>query len=102
MKKIKFSHRYTKLEKIDKNKPVVLIDVMSISLGALSRYFLEYDTIFKDNGKFDFYPLKPGRHLLLFFVDKKGTLFTTIRRETESKKKYYLENIGYEFKIIAP
>jgi len=100
MNKIMFSHKYQKLKNIQKDKPVVLIDVMSIELSQLSKYFIEYDTMFYSNGQKDNYPLKDGKYLLLFFVDKGLSLFTTIRRETESKKKYYVENIGYEFEVV--
>jgi len=100
MNKIKFSHMYKKLEGIEKNKPVALIDVMSISLCRLSKYFIEYDTSFMDDDVWDNYPLKDGTYLLLFFMDKNWKLFTTIRRETPSKKKYYVDNIGCEFELV--
>ena len=100
MNKIKFSHKYKKLEGIEISKPVVLIDMMDIDLCCLSRFFLEYDTLYVEDGISKHYPLKNGRYLLLFFVDKNFRLFTTIRRLTINKEKYYLSNIGYEFEVV--
>jgi len=86
MKSIKFSHRYRKLEKINVSNPVTLIDVLEISVSEWSDIFLEYDTVYFENGVKKNYPLRDdGRYLLLFFMDCDGCLFTTIRRCTPRK-----------------
>ena len=100
MRKIKFSHMYNKLNGIDCSKPVKLIDCESRGLGSLTDEFLEYDTSYVDDGVEKNYPLVSGHYLLLFFVDSKGSLFTTIRRETPSKYDYYMGSVGCSFDLI--
>ena len=91
---------YEKLKNIDASKPVHLIECMAIELNQLTDEFIEYDTGFYDGTEKDNYPLKDGKYLILFFVDNRGTLFTTIRRQTQSKNEYYFTSIGCEFELV--
>jgi len=90
--KIKFSHNYNKLSGVKNNK-AVLIEVIPVKMENLHKPFLDYDT---DNGKF--YLPKLGIYLLLIF-NSGGFIFTTIRRQTPEKKKYYDGCIGQEFDV---
>lgn len=100
---IKFSYLYDKLlnEHNDCIDNAILIEVLNVNLESLSASFIEYDTncgIFK-------LP-KKGKYLMLIFLKQKenyicsNDLFTTLRRWTEDKEKYYRESIGTTFDII--
>lgn len=94
--KIKFSHYYPKLY-TDNGillSSAQLLQVLVVDLSELSKPFLDYDT---DNGVYEL-PNK-GKYLLLIY--KYGSLFTTLRRWTEEKEKYYRENIGKTFDIVV-
>jgi hypothetical protein len=100
---IKFSHKYKKLGTSYLDNIVstaTLIEVVVVELSNLSKEFISYDT---DDGRFQlpsagFYMMlifkKPGR------LDSDTTdIFTTMRRYTFEKEKYYRENIGKVFDI---
>ncbi|HRS98123.1 MAG TPA: hypothetical protein P5040_08040 [Smithella sp.] len=104
MHTIKFSHVYKKL--LDEHNDVIefatLIDVRRVEISELHQKFKEYDT---DNG---LYALPPkGIYLMLIFLKppelNNGTcaanLFTTLRRSTPTKDKYYRAAIGEMFLI---
>ena len=92
---------YEKLKKIEKNKPVKLVECFQIKLAGLNDEFIEYDaTYYKGNVK-KRYPLPAGPYLLLFFVDANGTLFTTIRRQTPRKTEYYNNAVGDSFEVVV-
>ena len=112
MHKIKFTHVYNKL--LDESNNVVscaiLLGVYEINLEDQHSKFIEYDT---DYGKF---PLpKRGKYLMLLFEkikyhrlvnnklrEQKGRhLFTTLRRSTPEKLKYYKSCVGQEFSITS-
>ncbi len=100
MNKIKFSHKYLKLMSVDSSEPVTLVQVFSDNTSHLSDEFIEYDTIYYENGKKKNYPLKDGMDcLVLLFVDSSGKLFSTIRRSTPSKDAYYMTAIGIDFRL---
>lgn len=100
MKKIKFSHLYNKLRGIDLSKPVKLIDLILIRGDSISKDFIEYDTEYWHDGIKKNYPLNLSvEHILLFFKDDKGLLFTTIRRKTDRKLEYYKSNLGKLFQL---
>ena len=63
MNKIKFSHRYEKLKKINLCEPVTLLEVFESNTTHLSDCFLTYDTSYYDfdTSKFLKYPLLSGR-----------------------------------------
>ena len=106
--KIKFSHHYLKMG-ITFPKDAILREVFKVKLEDLHRDFIERDTIFFDNGRLGFYPLpKKGNYMVLLFEQYplvfKGSeggmpMWTTIRKYTPAKYKYYLENRGKLFEI---
>jgi hypothetical protein len=101
--KIKFSHCYGKL--LDGNeRPVLaakLLEVLPVDLGDLSRWFIAYDT---DHGVYKL--PKKGKYLLLIFrrtnsaLLKGKDIFTTLRRATPEKEKFYRGAIGQWFDVI--
>jgi len=103
MNKIRFSHMYDKLRGVDLSKPAVLIRMEEIQdIRMLPENFLVYDTKYHNsNGDKEYYPLKKDqKYLLLYFMDDKGLLFTTIRRWTPGKWEYYFQSQGYGFDIV--
>jgi hypothetical protein len=97
-KKIKFSHRYLKMK--DGFERSTLLDVIPVKLEELSIRFLEYDTAYTDAaGNIEHYPLPAkGDYLILVLqnhtIDYDGPMWTTIRRRTPEKEKYYRSMIG--------
>lgn len=98
MKTIKFSHRYMKMK--DGFEQSTLLDVLPVKLEDLSIRFLEYDTVYIDeNGNHEHYPLPTkGDYMILVLqnhtIDYNGVMWTTIRRRTPEKEKYYRNLIG--------
>ena len=104
--KIKFSHRYYKLQGIENGDIVSLLGVFPFDLEKdLNNVLHEYDTLYHEKGESKYYPLpQKGKYLLLVFV-KSGmipSVFTTIRRWTPRKESYYRMNRGLEFEVIKP
>jgi len=89
---IKFSHRYPKLHD---QKSALLLAVELRGLSDLTAKFIEYDTAF-DGGH---YPLPPAQYMVLVFLGNEMIPFTTVRRWTEEKFRYYHSNIGKVFDI---
>ncbi len=106
---IKFSHPYDKMPAgyyLSK-----LLDVLPVKLEDLSQEFLKYDTFIEGD---EYYKLpKKGDYMILMLrstaiKDEAGNiiepsqLWTTIRRRTPAKEKYYRSLIGQvaECKII--
>jgi hypothetical protein len=66
MNKIKFSHNYWKLPPAEGY--ALLLEVLEVKLENLSRAFINYDTMYMENGKDGYYKLpKKGDYLLLIF-----------------------------------
>ena len=93
MKTIKFSHNYPKLHG---QEDAVLIKVHIINHNQLSAKLIMYDT---DKGDGTYYVLPNTKLIYLLFEGGEGIPFTTIRRYTEGKLKYYQLSIGHLFKI---
>lgn len=97
MNTIKFSYQFPKLlgaqnTLIERAK---LLQVLMVDLADLSAEFLDFDTFY---GK---YPLpKQGKYMLLIFL-KPGNcdVFTTLRRWTPEKERYYTAQVGEVFHI---
>lgn len=93
--KIKFSHNYKKIAGITEAR---LIEVINVNLQNLSKEFIEYDTE-------NIYKLpKTGNYMILIFhkeceANISSNIFTTIRRRTDEKEKYYRENLGKIFAV---
>lgn len=91
MNKIKFSHNYKKL---NGETNAELFNVIVIDLENQAESFIDYDT---DNYYYDL--PKKGKYILLLFKGFNGTIFTTLRRHTDSKFDYYYNLIGQPFNI---
>jgi hypothetical protein len=100
---IKFSHFYKKMPRDYKLSK--LLDVFNIKLEELSEYFLKYDTTYEeriDDGvnsisQEERYPLpNKGDYMILLLQagSGRGQIWTTIRRRTDDKEKYYRGHIG--------
>ena len=106
MKQIKFSHEYRKL--LNESEVVIrtakLLAVIPVNLEQLPACFLDYDT---DCGSYQL--PKKGSYLILIFqkiyepqYTEANNLFTTLRRSTPEKIRYYTGAIGelFDVKII--
>lgn len=103
MNTIKFSHDYWKLPVGAINGGIAkLLYVQKIKLEEQTTFFLNYDTTIrqKDELGHAFYPLPDKGDYLLLLFDCDGTIFTTLRRYTEEKSLYYLNNIGNYFQMV--
>jgi len=102
MTQIKFSHIYNKL--LDSHDDVIgkatLLQVIPIKLEDLSADFIDYDT---DYGTYQL-PVKGEYMMLIFLKPSFGcpnlNLFTTLRRWTPEKYRYYLEKVGKIFEVV--
>jgi len=93
------SHWYEKLRGINESEPVTLLEVFKSNTTHLSASFLDYDTIYFENGKQKKYPLQKNMQCLVLLFAQGNKLFTTIRRFTESKFTYYETAIGEDFEL---
>jgi len=94
MRTIKFSHTYTKLPPTP--SPSRLLEVFIVERSDLHRCFVDYDTHILNGGN---YPLPKGKLLVLLLLAESGQLWTTIRRFTSEKCKYYRGMRCKSFKI---
>jgi hypothetical protein len=99
MKTIKFSSDYLKLPRNSNGTQAVLIGVTTANLKYLKNatpQFIRYDTTKFDGTKYDF--TFDGNAIILTFIHMNtGVPFTTIRRYTKEKYKYYK---GLEWKTL--
>ena len=95
---IKFSHRYPKLHD---QKSARLVHIHLVSRSDMCADFIEYDTIFRNGNDIDHYPLPSGKYMVLVFLGDKLIPFTTARRHTEEKFRYYQDAIGRDFEIVS-
>lgn len=95
MPKIKFSHNYSKLWN---QETAVLVAIKEIIIDKdTNKDLIEYDTK-TSNG--EYFPLKNGKYIQLFFVGNKGIPFCTIRSAyPPTKISYYKKMIGKNFDI---
>lgn len=97
---IKFSHEYPKLHG---QTSATLNAVHNINLvnepGSEDEELIEYDTTFYEGTEKKHYPLESGVYLLLVFLGNKNIPFTTIRRWTPEKNRFYCEQIHKDFLI---
>ena len=98
--KIKFSYEYTKMPEFlsDNFNEAELLAVFFGDRNDLHKDFVEYDTEYWENGEKGNYPLPQGK-LLILLLKTDTILWTTIRRWTPQKEKYYRSNVGEIFKI---
>ena len=89
---IKFSHEYPK---IHGQKIAKLLSIEIVERINLTDKFIDYDTIF-DGG---FYSIPKGKYMILIFLGGEFIPFTTVRRWTPEKFRYYELNIGKIFNL---
>lgn len=94
MTKIHFSHKYYKMPDLATHS-TRLLQVLVADSKEFSNEFISYDTTFNGGA----YPLPKGKVLilLLFTGDR---LWTTIRRWTPQKEKYYKELMRKYVEIV--
>lgn len=110
MNKIKFSHKYSKLEcdALDGFPPwATLLDVFNGRFEDLSEGFKRFDGHYKifrkqESGQYlyNYYPFPKKGDCLVLLFQYGDLLFTTVRKRTDEKEKYYRENIGTEFEVV--
>jgi hypothetical protein len=102
---IKFSHEYPKLHY---QKSAQLLKVTLVDRSELSEKFIEYDTVYTvepaigvcSEAVMGHYPLPNGRYMILLFQGNEHIPFTTVRRFTEEKFRYYNSSVGKLFDIV--
>ena len=102
LNKLKFSHDYEKLPKYWEDTIALLLGVARIadmdSLKLCIPQLIKTDTMFR--GEEGHYSLDFKEGIILsFFHLNSNTLFTTIRRYTPEKFKYYKLNTGEIFEM---
>lgn len=90
---IKFSHKYPKLWG---QTSAILMNIYIMGTEELSDNMIVYDTKISDG---NYYKLPKGKVIVLYFHGGDGIPFTTIRRYTEMKFKYYQSKLREEFNI---
>jgi len=108
MKKIKFSHYYSKIPQKISNRPTWLVAVQIYdSIEQMPKEFLEYDTIYYDGFAKKNYPLPSGKVMLLVLFSGAGEsapnsfVWTTIRSWNKQKEQYYSKLVGKEVGIVV-
>ncbi len=104
--KIKFSHRYMKMPDLEKTI-TFLLEVVTIDQKELSSDFVDYDTSYFEGMGRELikrnFSLPKGKVLILILNSPysfKANLWTTIRRYTPEKERYYKGLRGQEVKIV--
>ncbi|MDO8460547.1 MAG: hypothetical protein Q7S74_05535 [Nanoarchaeota archaeon] len=105
-KTIKFSEEYEKMPFYADSPPTqaTLLEVFKVNSEELHSRFIEYDTIYFDKKEknWNYYKLPKGEVLVLLLkseFDDSFDLWTTIRRFTPQKYKYYKKARGETFNI---
>lgn len=78
----------------------VLGAVFVVDIKELSQHFLDWDTSYAEEGKTKHYDLPKGKVLVLLIVSGGMMIWTTIRRFTPEKERYYRSIVGQEVQII--
>lgn len=97
MNKIKFSHKYFKMPKPIASRScnsAMLLAVLNTTKDQLKEEFIHYDTLAVTGDK---YELPEGRLMVLLLLSSE--LWTTVRRWSPEKEKYYKSKIGEIFEI---
>jgi len=96
--KIHFSNEYFKLMGCDRR--AILLNVFKTHYNELDKNFIAYDTCYEDEkGNLLYYKLPKTELLCLLFFSRNGELFTTLRRFTPEKERYYESMVGKWFYI---
>lgn len=96
---VKFSHRYLKMPR--DYQASTLVDVFTLDARLLSESFIEYDATKFDGGLY-ILPRNGKVLVLMLLTSINKELWTTVRRHTPDKEKYYRGLIGQmvECKIV--
>jgi len=104
---IKFSHRYYKMPPLveDAESITNILQLFICDHKELSRAFKEYDVSYeKPNGDCGEYELPESKVIVILletYVRGEGNFaWTTIRRWTPQKEKYYQSIVGQEVQIV--
>ena len=97
MRTIRFSHRYEKMP--IEIKTAVLLGVEAWDVEKLPASFKDYDAEYEGEGATLYYHLPEKGKVIVLFLWGEHTLFTTIRRWSPSKEKYYRDLVGCDFLI---
>jgi hypothetical protein len=99
MNAIKFSHNYPKLWNQTQAK---LVAVELLDARTLHDDLIEYDTrILSGDDAAEYYELpKTGKLIQLVFIGGKGIPFCTLRRHTDEKYDYYINQIYKVFDVV--
>jgi hypothetical protein len=106
VKEIKFSHDYPKLHY---QKTARLLTIEIRHRDDLTDKFVEYDTIYPvsctvgvySEEKEAYYPLPKNKYIILVFIGDELIPFTTVRRYTEERYRYYNSEIGKLFDVVV-
>ena len=93
IKTIKFSHYYKKMPAV--LSPTYLKGVRLKHYNDLTEDFIREDTETVDGSFYDL----PKTHLLILDLWTEGKYWTTVRRWTPEKEKYYRSLVGKEVRI---
>ena len=94
---------YVKLQEIDTDAAVKLLEVFLNQKKYLSRSFIEYDTTYvSHDGQKRKYEVGTEKVLVLLFMDRNGRVFTDTRPYSADRLKYYSRSKGREFKVHLP
>jgi hypothetical protein len=97
--KIKFSKEYRKLPPDANGRLARLLFVHKIKLENQSEWFVKYDTESIDGSHYEL--PKKGDYLFLLYELTDGTMFTTMRRWTVEKEKYYRSLEGQFLEVVV-
>ena len=85
-KTIQFSHEYVKLYHQEHG---ILIAMFKTTKSKLSDMLLAYDTVYVEDGVKKYFDIPSGELIYLLFLGDFNIPFSTIRRYTPKKYKYY-------------
>lgn len=101
---LNFSHKgFVKLDHIDTDAAVVLLEVFYNQKKYLGNSFVKYDaTYIRADGQKGKYEIASEKVIVLLFMDRNGRIFTDVRPHTQEKLRYYSRSKGRLFKINFP
>lgn len=96
MKRIGFSHNYTKLHGTTRAR---LVECETVDTNLIDEAAIFYDTEYWDDDGYKFYDLKPGIYLRLLLMSECGIPFTTYRKANDENAEKYCNAVGEWFEI---
>ena len=98
MKRIGFSHNYTKLHGTTKAR---LVEVEPVDISKVDEAAIFYDTEYWEDDEIRFYHLEPGIYLRLLLMSACGIPFTTYRKFKKENIDKYVNSVGEWFEIFV-